>query len=62
MKKLKKVERKDLNTIESISNICACSSSKCSHGCNSDSNVYDAYSDYYNASRLYAVNGIDPTR
>lgn len=60
MKKLRKIDKKSLNTVDNISNTCACSAYKCSHGCSDDGSVYDAYNEYYNASRLYASRGVEP--
>lgn len=60
MKKLKITDKKIMNTVDSISNICACSAYQCSHGCNSDDNVYSATTEYYQASKRYSSRGIGP--
>ena len=53
MRKLKKVRKENVDSVENLKGNCVCSSSQCSHGCNSDNNVYNADSDIHFQGHLF---------
>lgn len=60
MKELKKARKENVDSVESLKGNCVCSSYQCSHGCNSDDNVYDAYQDIYNFTKRVSYSGLGP--